>query len=48
MSGVVILANVPGGAWPETTVPVTLSGVQGAYNVVVVSGGVTIARLRAE
>ena len=35
-------------SWPLLRATVTLSGVQGAYNVVVVSGGVTIARLRAE
>ncbi len=45
-SGIVLLANVPAGAWPGSAVPVTLGGSgSGSYAVTLVSGGVTIAEV---
>jgi hypothetical protein len=43
-SGLFILANVPAGGWPGSTIVVTLGGsAAGRYDLVVVSGGVTLA-----
>ena len=45
-SGIFMVANVPAGEWPGTSITLTLTGsVTGSYALLLVSGGVTVAEV---